>query len=115
MTTEFQHQRIQVPTGIETNENGIVEAVWESRLVTSLEELKQANADIKAFQEKHGARKFKNATKILDKFGLSVKVANTDLPDVKEHKRNHPHTKPRAFMGPNYDPEDTHDNHLDKK
>ena len=113
--TEFQHQRINVPTGVVKVVDGKVEASYENRLITTVEELKKAYADIKEFQETHGAYKFSNATKILDKFGGEVKVANSDLPDVKEHKRNHPHTKPKAFMGPNYVPDDARDNHHDTK
>lgn len=104
--TEFQHQRINVPTGVVSNDKGKVEATYENRLITTVEELKQAYADIKEFQQTNGARKFTNATKVLDKFGGEVRVANSDLPDVKEHSRNHPHTKPKAFWGPNYVPED---------
>jgi hypothetical protein len=114
--TEFQHQRINVPTGVVNVVDGKVEASYENRLITTVEELKQAYADIKNFQIEHGAYKFSNATKILkDKFGGESKVANSDLPDVKEHKRNQPHTKPKAFMGPNYVPDDARDNHHDRK
>ena len=106
MATQFQNQYIQVPVSVvKTNvKMNTIECEYEDRLVTNVDELKQAYTDIKNFTMQYPGKKFANATKTLDKFGGEVKVANTERPDVKEMKINKPHPAPKAMSGPDYKP-----------